>query len=146
MDLKYRKFGRRDFDEYRSWYSDALLNEALGPAVDHEWLDYVLSDETGIQYVAILDERLVGTFGLVKPVPEFRFWALTDIAVNPEYRKQGIASTILAALPELTGTNQVVAFVMQNNKVAFEMFTRAGWLKDESLHSDMYRFEMAAGP
>ena len=42
MDLVFARFSPLDFDEFVSWYDDLELWENLGPAVDRQWLNYVL--------------------------------------------------------------------------------------------------------
>ena len=146
MPLEFHEFRREDFKTYQSWFADQFLNDSLGPAVDEEWLNFILGDRTGIQYVVTLNREMVAVVGLVKPKVDFAFWTITDIAVKPALRKQGIASRVVTALSILLKETNIVAFVMPENEPAIRLFSSLDWSRDLDDSSKMWKFTMPDKP
>lgn len=122
-------FSREHFEEYASWYEDPKLNEALGP-MDEEWLDYVCSDEEGVQYAAIENECLVGVIGVALPSVPSMPYVITDIAINPTLCRRGIGSRLLKELfqlPRLSQAQYWIAYIDKMNLSAQYFFTKNAW-------------------
>ena len=95
--MRYAHFTRADFPAYRGWYADEELNRQLGP-MDAAWLEQVLAKATGVQLSFFLGEALVAVAGVALPPTPDLPYVITDLAVQPERRRQGIGSTALALL------------------------------------------------
>ncbi|SIQ18372.1 GNAT family N-acetyltransferase [Aquipseudomonas alcaligenes] len=124
-----RPFLRDDFAEYRSWYNDPQLNKQLGP-MDEEWLEYVLNDSDGEQLCFFEKSRMVAVVGLAED-PHVGAWVISDIAVNPALRGQGIGRRALELLlkhPRYQYQRVWQAYVMEDNSAARIFFARLGWL------------------
>jgi len=99
-ELKLLKFKPEDFEEYKSWYKDVNLAKELGP-MDKEWLNAVLKEKDGQEYSAFNKENLVAVVGIKFPNTEHPYYFITDIAVKPSLKNQGIGSQVLQKLIEL---------------------------------------------
>lgn len=95
--MRYARFTRADFATYRQWFVDAELNRQLGP-VDEDWLEYVLADEAGMQFSFFVGDELLAVAGVVVPSTPDDPYVITDLAVQPGRRRQGIGSEALARL------------------------------------------------
>lgn len=127
--MRYARFQQADFAEYRQWFSDPDLNKHLGP-MDHAWLDYVLTDTTGMELSCFQGGELVAVVGICYPTAEHATYVITDLAVNPALRGTGIGRTVLEQLvraDELAATPVWLAYVMADNPGAKAFFERLGW-------------------
>lgn len=128
MNPRIRRFTRDDFVQYRSWYADPALNEQLGP-MDEDWLAAVLGDKEGMQYSYFENERLVAVLGISLHPVELA-WVLTDIAIDPALKRQGIGQRALRAVmaiePREHGDSWM-AYVMPDNLPACRFFAALGW-------------------
>lgn len=117
------------FAEYQSWFVDAELEQALGPAPDQEWLSHIQNEETGCQFAGISDEKLVAVVGVALPVSDSQYSVITDIAIRPDLRRTGVGTQILRALivkQEMLG-DDLRAYVESSNVNAKRFFERNGW-------------------
>ena len=129
--VEMRRFRRRDYLAYSAWFSDAELNLHLGP-IDEAWLTYVLADEGGSQFSFISEDELIGVAGLCHPGKRNEDYVLTDIAVRPNLRRQGIAAgLILKLLGEYPWTQSkcLSAYIAPDNAAALGLFRALGWVK-----------------
>lgn len=126
--MKFESFGPQHFDEYRQWFTDQVLNNALGPAVDQEWLDYILSDDAGKQFAVFKNALMVAVVGVVRPNLHSDEWTITDVAINPSMRRSGIGKQVLRLLEHELDSSQMIAFVDVKNTSAFEFFQSLGWI------------------
>lgn len=147
--LWWRKFERADFIEYRRWYEDAQLNRQLGP-LDEEWLEYVLHETDGVQLCFLRADELIAVAGIKFPDEDHPFYVITDLAVKPSLRGQGIGTETLSRLLQASEFNQSLcwrAFVMPDNLSARAFFLRCGWrcIALPSEQDEMYIFETMRG-
>lgn len=126
--LTIRQFEEAHFPEYRAWFEDSELRRQLG-TVDDEWLDCVLAEGPGRQFAVFCAESLVAVLGLYFEGHDPRVY-ITDLAVRPELRRQGIAAALLGQLARLAlPVEQATwhAFVDAKNPAAQALFESAGW-------------------
>lgn len=126
-----RQFQETDFLDYESWFVDAELNRQLGP-IDREWLAYVLADSEGAEYSFLLNQELIAVAGVHYPTTEHNYYYITDIAVRPKLRRQGIGKRIikqLQAQPMLQSVKNWRAGVATNNIAAAKLLESLGWRK-----------------
>lgn len=146
--LTVRSFVATDFEDYRRWYEDTELNEQLGP-MDDAWLDYVLSDSEGAECVCLDGERMVAVVGLAID-PEQGAWVITDIAVDPTLRRQGLGRRAVEAVmaqPQFSSPSTWLAYVMSDNPAAHRFFSSLGWAETCDPSDDemtLFRLESAA--
>lgn len=126
-----RHFERKDFEAYRSWYADPDLNRELGP-MDEQWLEHVMNETPRRQYSFIEDEVLVAVIGTEGPRPNETAWFITDIAVHPDKKRNGIATQAINMLIEKhreysPHPESWIAWVDAKNSAALDFFQRQGW-------------------
>jgi len=133
MELAFSRFRREYYQEYAAWFSDPELNRQLGP-LDEDWLSAVLSEqaaETGDTWVVFLSMEMVGVVSTVFD-PENRFRAgITEIAVKPTRRRQGLAKAILKKLlsdHHDQGIISHVTYIKATNEVSRHLFEGLGFM------------------
>lgn len=140
-------FKVEDFKEYASWFEDPELNRELGP-MDQEWLNHVLSEIPPRHYSVFDQGRLVAVVGTELPGKRSSTWVVTDIAVKPTLKRQGIARSALSYLIQIHQQRKDppgswVAWVNERNIAALEFFESLGWNRsDETDVEDMYQFTL----
>jgi GNAT superfamily N-acetyltransferase len=144
-NISLRAVRRSDWNWIQEWFQDEWLNSALGP-IDMAWLKHVLAERDGVELVA---ERLgnpVAISGVVWKQNNISCHVLTDIAVAPKLRRQGIGRLVLENILQWPGhpkSSEWVAFVAQNNTAAATFFESLGWKKD-GVKDLMMRFKWKA--
>ncbi len=94
----------------------------------HPWSEQGLREELehGIFLVALLGDAVVGYVGCQTVLDE---GYITNVAVHPDYRRQGIAQALLT---ELTAQAHALAFVTlevrERNTAAIALYTQAGYV------------------
>ena len=144
MDLIIRPFEESDFGEYQGWFGDTELRKQLG-IVDEEWLEYVLNDDAGQQFVAVNQQgqTIIGSIGIALPDVDHRYFVITDIAVRPDLKGQGIGRKIIdliIARFTLSEDQRWGAFVMPENHSAKKFFVAIGWHELTDFDTDMHFF------
>jgi GNAT superfamily N-acetyltransferase len=141
-----RRFTKDDFAEYRSWYANGELDRHLGPAPDQTWLDHVLSEVDGAQLSFLRDEELVAVVGVNFSNSSNPFYTITDLAVKPSLRGQGIGSDALTPTLKFfaleTGESWQ-AFVDARNPGAKTFFEKLGWYGKEQVPDEHGMFRLA---
>lgn len=158
MTLKLVDFSRDHFVEYKYWFDDPILNEHLGPAPDEEWLDAVITDPTHRQYsvfrtesidLAEHRETMVSVAGVQCPVENHPKFVVTDIAIKPCFRQQGIGKKVIADLlklhPPAPGESWA-AFVEASNPGAMTFFEKLGWARKSATADEHGMIEYCLPP
>jgi ribosomal-protein-alanine N-acetyltransferase len=86
-----------------------------------------LAKPSSICLGAFLDNRLVGYLIVSRYVDA---WHVMNVAVTPEYRRRGIASTLLGQLFELTGDDDRRGYTLEvriSNDGAIALYERLGF-------------------
>lgn len=129
MNVRFTKFTAEDFPEYKAWYEDAELNMRLGP-MDDAWLDHILTENNGCQYSVFCEKELIAVIGILFPNPEHPAYYITDFAIKPALRNQGIGSEVLLELVKLHPLKRGETwrmFIDERNPRAKIFFERNGW-------------------
>lgn len=124
-----RRFEAEHFATYRSWFRDAELARRLGP-IDAAWLDHILAERDGVQYVALAGEAMVAVAGVVLPGAGHDWGAITDVAVDPTRRRMGVGRLVMRSLfeqPELAHVTTWRAWVEADNAAACAMLVGCDW-------------------
>ena len=83
------------FASFRHYYGESLFN-ALRPDWENKQAEYireVCSDTAKDNWVAVVDERVVG-FIVLKTEPEARLGQIEIMAVDPEYQGDGVGTAL----------------------------------------------------
>ena len=132
-DLTCKIFSDSNYEDYKSWFSDAELTRALGN-VDQEWLDYILSQKDGEELAFFEEDILVCVVGIVFPEKENNFYSITNIAVNPTRKNSKIGSSALKIILEkykLEKDQYWQCFIDKWNMSAQSFFEKNLWRKVE---------------
>ena len=145
--MKMRPFVRDDFEIYRLWFVDPVLNRELGP-MDSKWLEYVLNENPLREYCFFENDDLVAVIGTELPEPGTASWYITAIAVDPTRKRQGIGRRAIETLIENHSTQtsapqEWIAFVSKTNIGARSFFRELNWFESvEAEADDMFKFSL----
>ncbi len=144
--LKFERLCSEYFDEYNSWFENESIKKALY-SIDQEWLEFVLNDETGVEYAVFLDGELIAVLGVEFPTDEDPYFAIKNLAINPSKFRRGLGSQVLTELIKLHVLKEEeswVAFVELNNLVAQKFFEKNNWkrVEDSDEGDAMIRYEI----
>jgi ribosomal protein S18 acetylase RimI-like enzyme len=117
--LSFYRFHPDYFEEYLSWFADPELDQHLGPMEANDpWLDYVMSNQQGTDFAVYRDGEMVAEIGIQFPIEENFAYYITNLAVKPELRRQGVGSLVLSAITNLYPLQSGASwrcFVHENN-------------------------------
>lgn len=142
--LTVRTMTRDDWSWVAEWFQDDVLDRELGP-LDEDWLEHVLTDESGVQLVVTDRTRPAALIGCAWD-PHNVEHAITDIAVDPLRRGAGLGRRALDAViawPLHPPARRWIAFVDRDNAAAHRFFTAIAW-RDDGVDDDMHRFSLDA--
>ncbi|WP_157974448.1 GNAT family N-acetyltransferase [Lewinella sp. IMCC34183] len=143
--FRLRPFAATDFPEYHRWFADPELRTTLG-GVDAEWLAYVLNDTTGQELAVCAGAGLVGVIGVTFPTDGEGCPVITNLAIKPDRRRQGIGTRALRLLtktiPAAPGQCWT-CYVALSNRAAQRFFVANQWTRMET--TDMVRYEYRVG-
>ena len=129
--LSFSRFHPSDFEEYLSWFADPELDQHLGPMEANDpWLNYVMSNQEGTDFAVYKDGEMVAEIGLLFPNEENPAYYITNLAVKPELRRQGIGSLVLSAIIILYPLQRGVSwrcFVHKNNHKTRAFLEKNQW-------------------
>jgi ribosomal protein S18 acetylase RimI-like enzyme len=118
-----------DYQIYRSWFVDEELNRQLGP-LDQEWLDCIMAESGHRQFAIWEGGEMISVVGVESANAVHPYWYVTDMAVKPSLRGQGIGSRVLSAIctaPDHQDYGIWRAGVMKSNPRAARFLERNGW-------------------
>ena len=98
--------------------------------MDNKWLDHVMQERGGHQYSVFLGKDLIAVIGILLPNAEHPACYITDFAIKPDRRNQGIGSQILMELLKLHTLKPGEmwrAFIDERNPRAKTFFEKNGW-------------------
>lgn len=127
--MELRTFSLDDWPWVQEWFQDALLDRELGP-MDTDWLDAVLAERNGIQLVATTEDRPVALIGCAWGSDQDQSHYITDIAVAPFMRGQGVgtqALELVTAWPGHPPIGKWTAFVNPRNIPAQSLLRKNNW-------------------
>lgn len=144
-----RRFEARDYQLYKKWFSDPELNLQLGP-MDKEWLNHVLTDQSGAQYSFFSSGIFIAVAGVLFPDAEHDCYYLTDIAVKPDLRSRGIGAKVIKKLlmhAELREAHNWRASVSVGNLAGLRLLENTGWnrLLIQNDKDELIMFELNIG-
>jgi N-acetylglutamate synthase-like GNAT family acetyltransferase len=140
--FNFQKFSARDFKTYKAWFKDKTLQKTLG-YIDKEWLDYILTDQTGIEYSVFQNQQLIGVIGLNYPNETEKSYVISNIALQPNLKNRGLGSKMLKAFMQkitLKPEEYWVSYVENFNFNAQHFFEKNGWTKINEV-DEMIRYE-----
>ena len=134
--MKLVKFTRSHYYEYSSWFQDRTMKKILG-GIDMDWLEHILSDQGGDELVAIENGIMVGVVGVTFPVKAYPYYVITNLAVHPDYRRNGIGANImhlLKGLYQLKEGEYWVTYVHVDNAMAQDFMDKLGWIRGDIIN------------
>ena len=93
------------------------------------WITSLLNT-SGREYAVLDGEQLVGVIGLLLPTYNHREVVITNLAVNPGLRRNGIGTRIIRQLPQVISLRPDMgwlAYVHERNLAARCFFEQNGW-------------------
>lgn len=140
--LEFKRFKKKDFEAYKSWFSNINIKAALYD-IDEEWLDFVLADQTGIEYAVFLKDKMVAVVGIDLSTKDNPSYVIKNIAIEPTRMRQGLGSSVLKELVNLHPLEENeswIAYVEEKNTTALHFFDNNGWKKKKK-EDEMIKFE-----
>jgi len=98
--------------------------------MDEEWLEAVLTEIDGCQYSVFDVKQLVAVVGIKFPSEKYPAYYITDVAVHPQLRGEGIGKAVLRQLERLhplVKDQTWRAWVATDNPKAKHFFEKNGW-------------------
>ncbi len=127
----FQTFDREDFPAYQSWFEDETLNGELGPMhKDDAWLNAVLAKTNGLEYAVYEGDELVAVVGIDFPTNKYPAYYITNFAVKPALKNQGVGSAVLKELIRLHASDVEepwITFVNPKNVAGQSFFIKNGW-------------------
>ncbi|MEZ6093376.1 MAG: GNAT family N-acetyltransferase [Pirellulaceae bacterium] len=130
--MHFRRFIASDFEEYQSWFSDPEILRWLGPAPDAEWLNHVLNDTEGAQFVGECNGVTQAVIGVIFASETNRIHVITDFAVHPSWQRTGTAQQALKAVETILFKREklpIVTYIDQQNLRAIGFFTKSEYVR-----------------
>lgn len=127
--MELREFSLDDWPWVLEWFQDAILNRELGP-MDTDWLDAVLAERNGVQLVAMREGQPVALIGCAWGLDQDQSHYITNIAVAPSMRGQGVgmqALDLVMAWPGHPPAVKWTAFVNPRNTPAQSLLRKSEW-------------------
>lgn len=146
MHIQLSPFQEAFFPDYLRWFSDPVLNRALGPMTeDDPWLEAIRNPYSGLQMAAHSKHELVGVIGIDFPDADHPFCIITNLAVRPDLRGKGLGSAILRDIFAHFSCPRWRAYVDPPNTLAQRFLARNGWqrLPEGTDPPDMFTYEYA---
>ncbi len=146
-NLIFQKFKRVDFPEYLSWFEDSELDKQLGPMTENdEWLTSVLEKKEGVEYSIFQNGHMVAELGFYPSTKEQSYYLLSNLAVKPSLRGQGIGKLVLEKLMKLHPLKKGEAwrtYVDNENLKAKRFFEKSDWvcLSEPPENNNMFLLE-----
>ena len=140
--MELRQFSVDDWSWVQEWFQDALLDRELGP-MDADWLGAVLAERNGVQLVTTIQTKPAVLIGCVWGTDRHSSHYITDIAVAPGLRGQGLASRPLQLVTTWPGHPPIAkwtAFVNPRNSPAQSLLRKNHW-KEVGMSDGMMKFE-----
>lgn len=140
--MELRRFTADDWPWVQTWFRDPVLDRELGP-MDTDWLDAVLSETHGVQFVATIGGEPVALVGCVWARAPGEPHGITDLAVAPGRQRQGIGSAaidLVLGWPHHPPCDHWIAFVSPSNHAAASFLASNGWRNGGTAGNAMIRF------
>lgn len=139
--LDVRRFEKSDYEEYKSWFQDEQLQQALG-SIDEEWLDHILHVDGQTEFAVFLGEGMVAVVGVTYPISKEEYYVISNIAIKPSLRNQGLGSKVLMQLlkeAQLKKYEFWVSYVEKTNACGQAFFEKHRWSRIEE--EEMIKYE-----
>ena len=145
MELKY--FQRKDYEEFVRWFDDPELYGVFG-RLNEEWLECVLKEDPPAQFSFFDDGQLVAVMGIAVPSQNHPYFVITDIAVDPQKKRNGIGAKVIRQLRARYidsgfSVNEWRAYVETDNEGGQKFFSSLGWTRDVEIDDGMYCFRLS---
>ncbi len=140
--INIRRFGIEDYDAVLKLWQDCRLPFKPYGRDSREKIAKEITKETAIFLVAERDGEVIGT---VLGTHDGRKGWINRLAVDPKYRRQGIAQRLLEEAEEKIyqkGIEIVTCLIEDYNQTSMDFFQKAGYTK----HTDIIYFSKRKNP
>lgn len=114
-----------------------LEHEIFSEPWSADSFERVIDSENDVYLVAAEDDKIVGYCGLWGVIDEGQ---ITNVAVSPEHRRQGVAERMLTELMSEASARKFTEFTLEvrkSNRPAIDLYHKLGF-KDEGIRRDFY--------
>ena len=144
MIITFRKLNENDLDVFIKMRINQLCEEGAKEDIDLEpaLRDYYLrhlSDGTFISWLALDNDRIIGTSGMsiVEKPPYFgcpsgRIGLLSSMFTNPNFRRKGIAKTLLSKVIDEAKTQGCGTVQITASNMGVLLYSDYGFEKNEN--------------
>ena len=144
MNITYRKLTVDDLDVFIKMRIDQLREEGAKEDIDLEpaLRDYYLrhlSDGTFVSWLALDKDRLIGTSGMsiVEQPPYFgcpsgKIGLLSSMFTDPNYRRKGIAKTLLSKVVDEAGEQGCGTVQITASDMGVLLYSDFGFKKNDN--------------
>ncbi len=132
MNIQYRSMVLDDFEACLDLWK-ASEGICLRKDDSRESMEAYLARNSGLSQVACLGDRLVG---VVLCGHDGRRGFLHHLAVSREYRRKGIATSLVTRVIEALGAagiDKCHIFVLNNNADGMAFWKKSGWIKRDDI-------------
>ena len=144
MIITFRKLNENDLDVFIKMRINQLCEEGAKEDIDLEpaLRDYYLrhlSDGTFVSWLALDDDRIIGTSGMsiVEKPPYFgcpsgKIGLLSNMFTDPSYRRKGIAKTLLSKVIDEAKTQGCGTVQITASNMGVLLYSDYGFEKNEN--------------
>ena len=144
MNITYRKLTVDDLDVFIKMRIDQLREEGAKEDIDLEpaLRDYYLrhlSDGTFVSWLALDKDRIIGTSGMsiVEKPPYFgcpsgKIGLLSSMFIDPNYRRKGIAKTLLSKVVDEAGEQGCGTVQITASDMGVLLYSDFGFKKNDN--------------
>ncbi len=144
MIITFRKLNENDLDVFIKMRINQLCEEGAKEDIDLEpaLRDYYLrhlSDGTFVSWLALDDDRIIGTSGMsiVEKPPYFgcpsgKIGLLSSMFTDPSYRRKGIAKTLLSKVIDEAKTQGCGTVQITASNMGVLLYSDYGFEKNEN--------------
>ena len=144
LSIQYRKLTEKDIQEFAQVRIRQLRDEGatedfdLAPSIE-DFVARHLADKTFVAWLAIADERIIGTgaMSFVEKPPYFgcpngRIGLLSSMYTDPAYRRRGIAKEILSRVVEEARSHGCGVVHVTASAMGVLLYTDFGFVKNRN--------------
>lgn len=153
MNIQYRQLTKQDLNTFVDMRISQLKEEGAKEEINIKpnLLDYYhrhLSDGTFISWIAIDDEKIIGTSGIsfVEKPPYFscpsgKIGLLSSMFTHPDYRRKGIAKILLGKVVNEARNYGCSVIQITASDMGVLLYTDFGFVKNENfMYYNLYTF------